>query len=93
MTKAGYTHVLIPISLHSVLKERANSKKTSISKYLESLLYSAQASRSDCCETTLESLWGFAPREFNSPPRRHDSKEFKRFRIIHTVYSLNVQMR
>ncbi len=38
MTKEGYTHVLIPISLHSVLKENAKISKTSIWRYIEELL-------------------------------------------------------
>ena len=38
MTKAGYTHVLIPKSFHSVLKEKADEKEISIWRYIENLI-------------------------------------------------------
>ncbi len=38
MTKPGYTHVLIPESLHSVLRENAKEQKTSIWRYIAGLL-------------------------------------------------------
>ena len=38
MTKPGYTHVLIPKSFHSVLKEKADCEKTSIWKYIQGLV-------------------------------------------------------
>ncbi len=38
MTKKGYTHVLIPKILHSVLKENAKNSKTSIWKYINDLI-------------------------------------------------------
>ncbi len=38
MTKKGYTHVLIPEFLHSVLRENAKDNKTSIWRYIEGLL-------------------------------------------------------
>ena len=38
MTRKGYTHVLIPISLHSVLKEKAKEQKIGIGRYIQSLI-------------------------------------------------------
>ncbi len=38
MTKKGYTHVLIPISLHSILRENAEEQKISIWRYIEGLI-------------------------------------------------------
>ena len=40
MTKPGYTHVLIPKTLHSVLKENAECEKTSVWKYIQGLIQS-----------------------------------------------------
>ncbi len=37
MTKPGYTHVLIPKSLHSILKDKAEKAKTSIWEYIQML--------------------------------------------------------
>ncbi len=38
MTKKGYTHVLIPKILHSVLKENAKNGKTSVWRYINDLI-------------------------------------------------------
>ncbi len=38
VTKPGYTHVLIPKSFHSVLKEKAECEKTSVLKYIQALV-------------------------------------------------------
>jgi hypothetical protein len=38
MTREGYTHVLIPKSLHSVLKENTKEQEISISKYIQGLI-------------------------------------------------------
>ena len=38
MTKPGYTHVLIPKSLHSVLKDNAKEQELSIGKYIQWLI-------------------------------------------------------
>ena len=38
MTKPGYTHVLIPKSLHSVLKEKAKGQELSIGRYIQTLI-------------------------------------------------------
>ncbi|MFZ3168284.1 MAG: hypothetical protein WA130_11765 [Candidatus Methanoperedens sp.] len=38
MTKTGYTHVLIPKNLHSVLRENAKAQETSIWRYIEALI-------------------------------------------------------
>ncbi len=38
MTKEGYTHVLIPKSLHSGLKEKSEEQKISISGFIQNLI-------------------------------------------------------
>ena len=38
MTRAGYTHVLIPTSLHSVVKEKAFLHKISVERYIQYLM-------------------------------------------------------
>ena len=44
MTKPGYTHVLIPKSFHSVLKDKAECEKTSIWKYIQGLVENEHSS-------------------------------------------------
>jgi hypothetical protein len=41
MTKEGYTHVLIPKSLHSILKEKSEEQKISINGYIQNLIENA----------------------------------------------------
>ena len=55
MTKPGYTHVSIPKSLHSVLKENAGEQKISIGKYIENLIHS------DSLTVGHKALWGLVP--------------------------------
>ena len=63
MTKLGYTHLLIPKSLHSVLKENAKEHKISIWRYIENLMQTGNFKPGK--------LVGLgSPREFESPPRR-----------------------
>ncbi len=38
MTKEGYTHVLIPKSLHSILKKKSEEQKINISGYIQNLI-------------------------------------------------------
>src|SRR5574341_142740 len=49
ITKTGYTHVLIPESLHSVLKEKAKGQNTSISRYIQSLIDRAESPAWKAC--------------------------------------------
>jgi len=37
MTKPCYTHIIVPIELHSLLKSRASEANTSIAKYIRIL--------------------------------------------------------
>ena len=37
MTKPGYTHIIVPVELHSLLKSRASEANTSIAKYIRIL--------------------------------------------------------
>jgi len=67
MTREGYTHVLIPNSFHSVLKVEAEKNKTSIWRYIDSLIQSKDSINSE----QPGKLVGLgSPREFESPPRR-----------------------
>ena len=38
MTKPGYTHIIVSRDLHKVLKERAESRRQSIAKYIEDVV-------------------------------------------------------
>ena len=67
MTREGYTHVLIPKSFHSVLKVEAEKNKTSIWRYIDSLI---QSKNSMNTEQPGKLVGLGSPREFESPPRR-----------------------
>ena len=43
MTKEGYTHIIVPKELHSILKREAEERDMSISKYIENVLSQIQA--------------------------------------------------
>ena len=39
MTKEGYTHIIVPKELHTILKQEAEARGMSIAKYIASELY------------------------------------------------------
>ncbi len=45
MTKEGYTHIIVPMELHDILKERAGGCNTSISKYITELIKKEEPSK------------------------------------------------
>ena len=55
MTKPGYTHVLIPKSLHSQIKVEAEKNEISIWRYIDNLIHS------DSLAVGRKTLWALVP--------------------------------
>jgi hypothetical protein len=65
MTKAGYNHVLIPISLHCVLRDKAKGQNISIIRYIQSII--------ERTESLPGKLVGRKPPGSSNPPSAHQS--------------------
>ncbi len=74
MTKAGYTHVLIPESLHSVLRYKSKEQKISTGQYIERLVESGNTHvlkpvvlRTAGVQISSSALMFFIGEEYKSP--------------------------